>query len=140
MGYRSDVIIECNEKLCKKILGGIREKFPDFLPSIGKSGQTYLLNWQRVKWYDYFPEIKFVNECLGDHAENEAYAIFIIGEDLNDNTEEYSDNYDEVIGSYNFYISREFNIPSDVENIALDSLFPENHTLFVHPSESEVLL
>lgn len=97
MGYRCDVIIFCQERLYKEIINKCKEN--DFEPNRvmrGKDGDiyNYRLDWNWVKWYNDYPEIRAINRVLSLADEEEVmydYKQLIIGED--NDTEIYEHGY-----------------------------------------------
>jgi hypothetical protein len=121
MGYRSDVRIrttkEGYEIMKEEIDKYLNEKVEDNLDytpenlvkhtdNIDDDGEVVTMDWNYVKWYDFFPEIMAVSNALGILQEKDIDFQFMrIGEDLDDIEEKWSINNDSFDS---FYVSRNF--------------------------------
>ena len=108
MGYRSHVMLELAKEQNDIFQALYTVKFPDdaewFFSCIENyNDEATLYNFDHIKWYDYFPEIAFVEHFL-DTLEDEQYHFVRVGEEPDD-TEELGDS-----DYYNLYIRREVSI------------------------------
>lgn len=102
MGYRCDVTIFCQERLYKEIINKCKEN--DFEPNRimrEKDGDTYnyKLDWEWVKWYDTYPEVRAIDRVLSLADEEEVmydYKQLIIGEDNDTEIYEHGNTFEEV--------------------------------------------
>lgn len=119
MGYRSDVAILCHEKAFEKLRDAWNENefYPDW---IYKQPDTFLVQWDDVKWYSDFPEVRAIETTLSyldDFGEDPQfqYRYVRIGEDTDDN-EERGNGW-----LYDIYVSRRIAIEGDIgENVTTD--------------------
>ena len=121
MGYRSDVRIrttkEGYEIMKEEIDKYLNEKVEDNLDytpanlvkhtdNTDIDGNVVTMDWNYIKWYDFFPEIMAVINALGILQEKDIdYQFMRVGEDLDDIEELWhieNDSFD------SFYVSRNF--------------------------------
>lgn len=102
MGYRCDVTIFCQEMTYKMLIDKCKNNNfePDRIMR-EKDGDTYnyKLNWEWVKWYDDYLEIRAINRVLSLADEEEVmydYKQFIIGEDNDTEIYEHGNTFEEV--------------------------------------------
>ena len=95
MGYRSDVVIEMEDKayeLMHKALLKLKKSGEYALPIITKDADTYYLKWEGFKWYtDFgFQDVDAVENVLKElkekHSEEDGYSYYKIriGESYDD--------------------------------------------------------
>lgn len=93
MAYFSDVTLISKNKAYEQIKKVWEENnlIPDSV-KFHKDSNIYVVNWSRIKWYSYFPDIKAIESTLKSFDEKEpedySYKLLCIGEDDRTNIEE----------------------------------------------------
>lgn len=126
MGYRSDVVIKCQERAFDMFVAAMRQHNfkPDYVGKMPCSDE-YVFQWMGVKWYDEYYEIYAVDDVMRqldglEFTEGFGYSFVRLGENYED-IETRENTYD-----IDLYVLRTIDGADGSRELSFDDIIVEN--------------